>query len=651
MFQLLMITLILSVLILAIITNQSRAVLLKHVFEKYKFRSVNADAAIPYLSVRGAHLLDPHKKHYCHLHCNGHDTQTLFDAMIEEYRKTFNVIITCYDHQSVRDDVCIVQIKDKGGDIGAKIAMIQYLLQNNLPFHYIFFMGSEWRPDVLASFQGRSELVKCILQDRSKTTGAIFPDSYNFTYDADVYVRELLSILSVSPGKNSEWFHGTPTFILSKRVVYFIFRGRTSLFYNMLKEEYRARDNRQCVEKAFQRIWNPTLQHLGENYVCLPAQRICDFYAIKINAIYFPQFHDSKENNEFWEPGFTEWTLLRPFYDEISLRGNKIAIMKPHDSIGYYSLDDYSVFQRQKKMAKDYGIHGFVFYHYWFGNDRRVLYKIEDYVLRDGEDGIPFCFSWANEPWTRNWDGSNKEPLIEQNYEDDDNYRHIIYLVQFFKMKNYMRTSKGECLFYIYNYQHIKSKWEKIKKKWKVVLDASGLTLKIVTTKNADPANHHEGTERKYEFLPLCQSNAWTSYKDSKLSSRGHEVGAIPLHYEIDYADLVQKYSQSKEVKDNYHLGLPLSWNNIVRKKNMPHLHTLNFTKKHLEDMMRLLIAKTILRHQNRYTSSNGSNIPHDDNIIIVNAWNEWNEQAILEPNNVTNFENLETIRHIIRNW
>jgi hypothetical protein len=213
-----------------------------------------------------------------------------------------------------------------------------------------------------------------------------------------------------------------------------------------------------------------------------------------------------------------------------------------------------------------------------------------------------------------------------------------------------MKTSQGECLFYIYNYVHIAPRWESILKKWNAVLAQHGLKIKVMFTKNADPSNHDKSAVQ-YEFLPLCQTDVWETFSTP--------TGLIPVHYEIDYHKLLDKIAQSTTSRHD-HLGLALHWNNSIRKKNTPHLHILHFSKENLEKMLLVLLSKIILRHQDRYTSSNIpkykiTSVPNpesdfylEDNIIIVNAWNEWNEQAILEPNNRTGFENLETIHRIM---
>jgi len=653
-------------------------------------------------------------KFYCHIHClDLAFLENYFGEFINNYIKYFNIVIT-YSYGEIKNEfnnTVFLNIKNKGADIGGKICMISFLYENKLDFDYILFMHSKTdnndRLNYINTFLNRAELLITLLNDKSKKIDAIIPNYHNIFCSKNInrhiyngiqtYINEYLSYYNINYNiDDGFWFNGTNIFLFSKKIVNFIFpiekikyiynslNFENSFDYNWVKLKYNINDTIEntyklyldnnycgnswndpnkslpngCIEHMFEKNWMIIIKHLNLNYVCLPVNKICDFYNIKINAIFFPQFHDSKENNEFWENGFTEWTLLKPFYDEITIRDYIVKIMKPHNDIGYYSLDDVNTFKKQIEIAKKYNINGFVFYHYWFNNNRSVLNKLEEHLLRD-DINIPFCFSWANEPWTRQWDGSQKGILLNQDYEDSNNLDHINYLIKFFKKDNYIKNKEGECLFYIYNYVHIQKHINKIFNKWKTVLNKNKIKIKIISTKNADIKNHVNGTDIKYDFLPLSQLNSWTHHQNDNFIVDNKVINSMPLHYEIDYSNLIEKYN-SNEIKDNYHLGLPLNWNNLVRKKNIPHLNITNFNKENLRKMLLLLISKIILRYQNKYLfvdiekynvkkyDNIENNFNFDNNIIIVNAWNEWNEQAILEPNNITGYENLETINNII---
>src|SRR5690606_37758464 len=107
----------------------------------------------------------------------------------------------------------------------------------------------------------------------------------------------------------------------------------------------------------------------------------------------------------------------------------------------YYDLSDIEVLKEQSEMAKKYGLDGFCYYHYWF-NGKKLLEKPLEMMLERKDIDMPFCLSWANEPWTRAWDGNSKEVLMPQSYGDEKDWlKHLEYLVPFFKDKRYIRIN------------------------------------------------------------------------------------------------------------------------------------------------------------------------------------------------------------------
>jgi hypothetical protein len=168
----------------------------------------------------------------------------------------------------------------------------------------------------------------------------------------------------------------------------------------------------------------------------------------KLIAFHLPQFHRIPENDAWWGEGFTEWTNVKKAVPRFRGHYQPVA---PLDN-NYYDLTDPNVREWQANLARDHGIHGFCYYHYWF-RGKRVLHAPCEQILTSGQPDFPFCFSWANESWTRSWDGGNQNVLIQQDYGIKDDWReHFDYLLPFFRDSRYIRY-KDRPLFLIYRPQ------------------------------------------------------------------------------------------------------------------------------------------------------------------------------------------------------
>ncbi|MDE1896151.1 MAG: glycoside hydrolase family 99-like domain-containing protein, partial [Rhodospirillales bacterium] len=161
-------------------------------------------------------------------------------------------------------------------------------------------------------------------------------------------------------------------------------------------------------------------------------------------AYYLPQFHRVAENDAWWGKGFTDWTNLARAMPRFV---GHVQPRVPRD-LGHYSLDDPSTLMRQVEMAKAAGLSGFVFYYYWF-NRHLLLEKPLEQFLADQSLDFSFCVMWANENWTRRWDGLEREVLIAQEYLTEDDEALVASFARMFKDSRYIRV-EGRPLLMIY---------------------------------------------------------------------------------------------------------------------------------------------------------------------------------------------------------
>ena len=167
---------------------------------------------------------------------------------------------------------------------------------------------------------------------------------------------------------------------------------------------------------------------------------------IKVIAFYLPQFHAIPENDKSYGKGFTEWTNVKKAKPLFADHNQPRVPLNQN----YYDLLEQGVMKNQADLAKKYGVYGFCYYHYWFADGKKLLEKPLETMLTDKSVDIPYCICWANENWTRRWDGGNNEVIVEQNYGDRANItRHAQYLTQFFKDERYIKED-GRPLLLIY---------------------------------------------------------------------------------------------------------------------------------------------------------------------------------------------------------
>jgi lipopolysaccharide biosynthesis protein len=339
-------------------------------------------------------------------------------------------------------------------------------------------------------------------------------------------------------------------------------------------------------------------------------------HKIRPIAIHLPQFHTIPENDEWWGKGFTEWTNVKKATPQF------YGHYQPHVPLNdnYYDLSVNRVLCDQAEMAKEYGIHGFCFYHYWF-NGKKLLEKPLEQMLELGKPDFPFMLCWANENWTRRWDGGNGEILREQNYSLRDDKEHFEYFLPFFKDKRYIKVD-GKPVLLIYRSELFPDINETALLWRKMALDSdlSGLYLVLVESfiKNKNPLE--SGIDASMDFHPSFVNVPDRIEPKSVLKRIFRRNGKTQPERDIySYKEYVQKQidTDSQTAYKRYPSIMP-GWDNTARRKEKGWVFHNSSPRIYGKWM------KYILNTFKPYSK--------EENFIFINAWNEWAEGNHLEP-------------------
>lgn len=348
---------------------------------------------------------------------------------------------------------------------------------------------------------------------------------------------------------------------------------------------------------------------------------------IKVLSFYLPQFRAIPENDLWHGEGFTEWTKVKsanPLF-----KGHYQQHI-PHPDIGYYLLDSPVVLKKQAEQMRQSGVYGQVFYHYWFSG-KLILESAARILLDNADIEMPFCFCWANENWTRRWDGNENEILLGQNYSADDALAFIQYLIPFFRDTRYIKIDNRPVLF-IYRPVSIPNVREYIDT-WEKECNINGISapyiVAVLTRGASDPQEFgmDAGVERVL--------HDWTGGAVPDIKSKMHAYYRNPVSV-LSYDDVADFYSGQIESKPfTYFRSLVPNWDNTARYGEdafLLHNSTPEKFQKWLE--------KTV-----GYTKKN---LPEDRRFVLINAWNEWAEGAHLEPDSLFGYSYLNSIGRVL---
>ena len=351
---------------------------------------------------------------------------------------------------------------------------------------------------------------------------------------------------------------------------------------------------------------------------------------IKVLAFYLPQFHRIPENDAWWGEGFTEWSNTSKA--QPAFKGH-YQPREPHEDLGYYSLDTMESFSKSMKtqvsIAKQHGIHGFCFYYYWFSG-KRLLEKPVDMLLKNPDIDISFCLCWANENWTRTWDGQNQNILMQQEYSKSDPYAFIKDIKPYLEDSRYIRID-GKPVIIVYNPSTIPDRtqvfvtWRKAAK----VLNIGEILIWICQTAGNTVVSLKltEHVDGGIEFPPHGCGEVATD-----LHILPHDKG-----YVFDYTSiaLIKTNEMESSVLEENHCPVyrtpMMAWDNAARRKE----GFRAFYKYSLRSFYGW--CRSAAEYTNR-------NFEKESRFMFINAWNEWAEGTYLEPDKKYGYANINTL-------
>lgn len=361
----------------------------------------------------------------------------------------------------------------------------------------------------------------------------------------------------------------------------------------------------------------------------------------RVIAYYLPQFHPIPENDKYWGKGFTEWTNVakaKPLF-----KGHYQPRI-PAD-LGFYDLRLPEVREQQAQMAREAGIEGFCYWHYWFGNGKRLLQRPFNEVLQSGKPDFPFCLAWANHSWkTSTWENGGKDRMIvEQRYLGEEDYTmHFQEVLPAIKDKRYI-TIEGKPLFAIfdpYNFQDVSNfikTWQRLAKEnglkgiYFIAMSNSTSTLQ----RNADGTLKRvtpnlQSSERVYNDLLNLGFDGINSFGKSRaemlymgkymriVKKLLHQyLPFLPTHC-INYEKITQHFFAPEDSWQNVYPSIFPQWDRTPRAGNSEGVYvnaTPTTFKKHIQNALNVIKNKDM-----------------EHRILFLRAWNEWGEGNYVEP-------------------
>ncbi len=340
----------------------------------------------------------------------------------------------------------------------------------------------------------------------------------------------------------------------------------------------------------------------------------------RVIALYLPQFHAIPENDEWWGKGFTDWVNVKkakPIFDG----HEQPRIPLDHN---YYDLSQADTIRWQVQLANKYNVYGFCFYHYWF-KGKLLLEKPAELLLENKDIDTHFCFSWANEPWARTWDGKAHQLLLPQAYGNNDDWaHHFQYLLPFFQDERYIKENNCP-MFLIYKSASIPCV-AAMMELWNDMAQKAGFNGMhfVETLRDGSCDKRPLPFKAKMEFEPIRTNMQQGAIKLNYKRLRRRLINgwnqnfqcSIPLNKPFRFADVARRSIELRSPEGTYG-GIFVGWDNTPRR-GLASTIVLPPTKTEFKDYLSAKLTQTQQLYHTNY--------------LFINAWKEWAEGTVLTP-------------------
>ncbi|UWZ78167.1 glycoside hydrolase family 99-like domain-containing protein [Geoalkalibacter halelectricus] len=345
-------------------------------------------------------------------------------------------------------------------------------------------------------------------------------------------------------------------------------------------------------------------------------------FPVRLISFYLPQFHPIPENDQWWGKGFTEWTNVSKAVPQF------LGHYQPRlpGEFGFYDLRIPEILPRQAALAKSYGLSGFCFYFYWFGGKTLLEHPIELF-LENKDIDFEFCLCWANENWTKTWDGLERDILIAQNHSPEDDIDFIAHIKKYLSDPRYVRI-EGKPVLLVYRPKLLPDAAQTANR-WRDWCRKNGVgEIYLVSVQSFEKDNPlFLGFDAATEFPP----------GQARISNIVRSVDVLNPKFSgkvFDYRDLARRFKNRTESDYPLFKAVCPGWDNEARRPGRGrvfHFSSPEIYAEWLEDSCKLTMKKD-----------------SEERMLFVNAWNEWAEGAYLEPDRKFGYAYLQATLDVV---